>query len=655
MKTTKTLLAMALAAITVTSCTLEENVIPAEETYTREFIKSFGLIDSEQTWNMATQVTANVSLDASLGADSISVYTAFPGGSESYIVAKYPASTASFTFDYLQGKEDAYVVVKNSNGNVVLSDYYDINNGVLNIASTTRTTRADEETCNVTLGDKITDFGSFYDNQNYYTDLWYNQYRNEVQYKDAYNIYPLNNVVATDASTWKISDIIDIVGTGGVFHEQVIYGQECNLVKWEDELQPSKGVRFTLSKDGPVSLEYMYGATDYYNKFGYLYYKDGATNKEILQSPHFILIDKAEPQSNVKCDGSYIEAGNSLTSLVTGYESSKTDHELTGTKYNLVYFGEDGTSTPTYTFPEGTHIVFFEIVHGQDEGKLKGENLYYSLPWMNGVYNHIVNELHPSWSAETKNAETFVTYKWGEKTLMGMEDLGGDDDMNDIVFFVDGNFDEYIPDINPETKPTSWIVACEDLGGTDDFDFNDIVFSVSHTSGETTATITPLAAGGIYAAYIMNDDIKDLEGNNNKLDSYAEIHDLLNSSSRSAMINTTTIDHEGKEFQVTVPADFSMSYNATTKSNMGGFYVKVVKGDETITEVTPPSETGTVPQMICVPDTWLWPIERTNISEAYPDFGTWGSNYGNTTWYSNYTSGTVVSRSTTTTTESTGE
>ena len=63
-------------------------------------------------------------------------------------------------------------------------------------------------------------------------------------------------------------------------------------------------------------------------------------------------------------------------------------------------------------------------------------------------------------------------------------------DYNDLVF--------YTPRImSPmSTNDLSWTMAYEDLGGTFDYDFNDVVFRVSHVSGDNYAMIYPKGAGG---------------------------------------------------------------------------------------------------------------------------------------------------------------
>ena len=226
-----------------------------------------------------------------------------------------------------------------------------------------------------------------------------------------------------------------------------------------------------------------------------------------------------------------------------------------------------------------------------------------------------------------------VNYRYGEQIILGIED-GEDWDMNDLLFFVNGTFEDEPenigPDISDEDKPEpqSWILACEDLGAIDDFDFNDVVFSVSHVEGSNQVTVTPLAAGGILEAEIMYNG-----------QSYGEIHSLLGASATTFVNTENGITHTATPITINVDENFSIT------QNMGGFSVKVIDEEGNAnTEITAPGQ-GEAPQMICVPGTWQWPIERISVSVAYPDFGEWGANYGtNNDWCNNPVDGKVIRR-----------
>lgn len=207
------------------------------------------------------------------------------------------------------------------------------------------------------------------------------------------------------------------------------------------------------------------------------------------------------------------------------------------------------------------------------------------------------------------------------RTFLGFEDMGGtgsDYDLNDLVLIIDP------APVVIDHDATSWILAAEDLGATDDYDFNDVVVRVEHVAGQNKATVTPLAAGGTLDVWLYRHDTPIGSG---------EFHTLLGGSS-ATYINTQSEGAPGEPIEIEVPQDFTMAYSGSV-GNMGGFrlIVEYATGIETAT-ITAPGQ-GEAPQMICVPGDWKWPKERVSISTAYPGFGTWGSDYSNNSWYLN--------------------
>ncbi len=170
----------------------------------------------------------------------------------------------------------------------------------------------------------------------------------------------------------------------------------------------------------------------------------------------------------------------------------------------------------------------------------------------------------------------------------------------------------------------SWIIACEDLGSVGDYDFNDIVFSVTRmpaVNGQDTVYIQALAAGGTIPAYIYLGE--ELIG---------EIHDLFGIKDTGKMINTLSEDMEsGVHATGKIVSRVVSSF--TISDNMGGIRIKVVNGDGEQTAELKPSQ-GVAPQMICVESPWKWPLEYVPINHAYPMFGAWGSDYESyPNWY----------------------
>lgn len=224
-----------------------------------------------------------------------------------------------------------------------------------------------------------------------------------------------------------------------------------------------------------------------------------------------------------------------------------------------------------------------------------------------------------------------------------------DFDMQDFVFVLDGvdvddPVDEVIDPDKPE--PIKWLIACEDLGNKDDFDFNDVVFEVEYVAGEKTAKITPLAAGGTLEAYLMrNDEIVSREW-----------HSYFGAST-SQMVNTNTNGGPGETFTIDVPEDFSISSPVGPdgyRDNMGGFHLRVIdNGGEEERTITPPG-VGEAPQMILIfqPEgkPWRWPLERHSIGIAFDGFQKWmedgvfDANIEGGNWSENHNEPHVVKR-----------
>ncbi len=273
----------------------------------------------------------------------------------------------------------------------------------------------------------------------------------------------------------------------------------------------------------------------------------------------------------------------------------------------------------TINFPNGTEeFGFYVKVYEKNEGEELVERAkYYSNPALN---------------EDKYKMSSFAYLELGGNTYITIEDHNNDDfDYNDFIFVMKG-VQSHI-----EKKPVEYIYAVEDLGNTDDFDFNDVVFSVSHVSGQPHAIVKPLAAGGTLPADICF---------NGK--SYGEVHAMFAEANEvvntKVMVNTAEGTNKANmkqtsPFVVPVPADWS---HAAFSTEGNGFGVKVEK-DGKVTEVnTPGPGNNAAPQILILPENWLWPTERTRINTAYPEFGEWGKDYTDKTWVNKCNTGSVV-------------
>lgn len=461
----------------------------------------------------------------------------------------------------------------------------------------------------------------------------------------------LNGVAQEEAvPCWTLGQGYKLFGPGTFFMEQQKYYSSEKISLYTNGIEDLKKVEKGFSivtEGGEIKMPVVYGATQISDRLGYIYYKDG---QDPLTQPHYILMNDARPQSNIYFNSwkgqavGNMELSNWSSELKSLFGKPK-DTKIYGTSYKLAFFGENHDQEATYYFPAGYHIVFFIAPYqpynpndySNHSGSYTEVNYSYSLPELNKRINHLDqkdwNTTKPTYDP-TRGAIKAASWTFNGQTFLGFEDGGNDEDLNDIVFWVQGQYKAPEPPITvpdpdplPEPQSESWIIACEDLGNTDDIDFNDVVFSVSHTAGETTAKVTPLAAGGVLPSNIYY-------GGSN----LGEIHNLINGAQPNAngqysMLNTGSKGTPGSAITINVPADYSVTNH--------GFTVKVKDQNESI--VLESAEIGTAPQMLVLPGEWAWPTERTPIGTAFPMFVDW-SKAANTAidWYKSPVEGKVV-------------
>lgn len=204
----------------------------------------------------------------------------------------------------------------------------------------------------------------------------------------------------------------------------------------------------------------------YENVFGYYYYKTGTqltTRKQYYEQHKYVIFPNAINESRaLKC----------------------------GDTAKLLFFGDDGKSTPTEMFPEGYTVGWFLISDGAPFD-IKTNNI------------RQIDQLYTTWdnqrsrnicfSDESGDDRQFITlYDEATKILVvGVEDQFGingvgDNDFDDVMFCVKTSADinsgdlPVIPDENPEIKPGTEIIegtlAFEDnWPQKGDYDMNDVI------------------------------------------------------------------------------------------------------------------------------------------------------------------------------------
>lgn len=184
---------------------------------------------------------------------------------------------------------------------------------------------------------------------------------------------------------------------------------------------------------------------------------------------------------------------------------------------------------------------------------------------------------------------------------------------------------------DPDPTPNYIYYAFEDLGTTNDFDFNDVVIRVSTPDAQGKSTVELMCAGGTMSTVVTYGT-----GENPSVLG-SEVHEALGASSYKKMVNTGS--DETKPFPVTLGTIEGL--NAQTNMANLPFGIKCEGNNgQVIKVVKSVAGNGKAPLVIVVSGDkngkWCWPTERTNISIAYPGFGAWGANVkDNTDWYKN--------------------
>ena len=158
--------------------------------------------------------------------------------------------------------------------------------------------------------------------------------------------------------------------------------------------------------------------------------------------------------------------------------------------------------------------------------------------------------------------------------------------------------------------------AFEDLGASDDFDFNDVVVRVSYPDANRKSTVELCAIGGTLQQWVYCGET--LLGK--EVHEYGAFGDNTKNFVKMplAVLGTVTVP-EGS-----TPADLDIK-------------IRVIRQDGQPVEVGAPEQGGTPFRVTVTGDEqgkWFWAKERKNISDAYTLFGKWGANMeSNPNWY----------------------
>lgn len=380
----------------------------------------------------------------------------------------------------------------------------------------------------------------------------------------------------------------------------------------EEEDAVDKNNNYEFESRGEFAIYPVYGCTASADRVGYYYYDP---KSESIDNRHEVVL-----ADNIKQEEIQVIWSNGGTQNIDGGNSFFTDPNN-----NAFTWGMTGMRSKGFliNIPVGYRVGFWI----ENTDNYLGTKFY---------SNRVLNPECDYYSAVGKHSNGNYFFGLEDWLIKDSKGQGKNTDCNDIVFFVKNAGNNDLPDpVDPDETPDddddvemSWILACEDLGSTDDYDFNDIVLEIMKNTANNSVEVRCLAAGGTIPAYITYNDVE-----------IGEAHALLGGQTNQ-MINTNSFG-AASEWQTLTGVSVDMSIDEIIKNI--SIRVTQNEGDVYATEIKAP-EIGEAPQMIIVPGDWEWPAERKGIETAYPEFTNWSSNASLTDWNRVKVSDKVVKR-----------
>lgn len=247
-------------------------------------------------------------------------------------------------------------------------------------------------------------------------------------------------------------------------------------------------VNIKVVKDASINLIFLNGKGEYHNAMGYYYYDSGKelTAEEFKALPKYIAFPNCTQ---------YERSGGAL---------------WMGNRIKLMYYGKEGESTGSETFPKGTTIGWFLLADAFTIYDYMPSEVNYTPEKGTWFSNNEFN------TGKIKSCISIYDTQ-SKTTVLGIED-GGDQDYKDVLFYVEATPSEaiYDPDKptidDPEVEnppitsdPVEGTLAFEDLWPNQgDYDMNDVVvtYQRSYTVDDKGNVIglkdiyTPVHKGG---------------------------------------------------------------------------------------------------------------------------------------------------------------
>lgn len=560
----------------ITSCSDYDNGYDDKSlAYKESFIEAFGSIDPNHTWNMAQSCSVDVTVNMP-GTFTIKVWTADPRmeGSNSYLIGKYEnvsgGGTSTFLCDIPSTVETAYVGAIDEDGNRFVVPASVTNRKVkasIGVQGTRYVVGNTSGTIKVSPAEK-----------------W------EMKAEDV--LRPIERLPEYENNTGKVAQ------------------------------------NFEYYSQGPFTIYPMYSITgntgrdsNYGEQIGiYIVNADGTKSEtQWVWQPH-----PTDNQSPDWLEGYYVNEWGGYWQPITWplqFFTNLYDKKVFEGSYTRIR-----TEGITIDIPVGTKFGF--VIDASGGGP------YYS----NSEYNK--DEGWPyrgEFSGTDGVKDTYAaTFIYEDKLYLAFEDWcykdpGHDNDFNDVVFgFKDDITRPLIIDKDVDDDPMTYIVACEDLGGSFDWDFNDVVYGIEHVSGQNTARIKLLAAGGTLPVNITYNN-QNVTFTSPAGSTCTDLHEAFGVA-QDVPVNVGYYQADAvysHPFYVDANA-FSLS----TDAQMFKINVKYKDGSE-VAEIGVPSHSGVEPQAFLVADpNWKWPLEGIRITDRYGDFEDWVKSMANKQWCS---------------------
>lgn len=608
---------MLLIALSLVGCSDYDNGFTEKQiAFQQAFREQFGDIDPNHTWSTVTRSTLTVGVDMPGFDDpyTVRVYTANPRGkvSNCYLLGQWTADSPSphdYVFDMPAGLKTVWVAVTKQNGGRYVQqarivDHKCTANFTLSSGAYGKTRAASDIKVNEPDG-----AWEYFKREKYYNKD-YDPEKSSIEDAGFIQIYPEDDV---DYESGICTDF-EIVVTG----------------------------------TDPIKMTHFYSNTDANDPVLFFVYRpdDGETLEEAYadKSRHMVLCEHAsdhvlhyKPNSATQpFEESWIKNGSGIDKMVRG--DADAAYTLDAVKKERC---------------EGNTDAIDAIMRGKQltiTGLQRGDHIVFYLSWYNEKRNYQDNKAATRAILNEKSTAFAGVLNYGHRTYIGFEDALGFDpaysdkpngyyDLNDVVYILEGDFT--VEDHEDElSRDMSYIVAYEDLGASEDFDFNDIVLKVSRVSGTQKVNLSVLAAGGTLPVSIYHT-------RNGREELFTDVHKLFGVETET-VINAYPGRHteytpirKSIELESGVDLDFSkLSIRVTQKDGQtygihAPQYYDIPASDDTyIGKEDEEKNPLNVPYAILIADpTWDWPDEGVSIAARYSEFIDWVKDADRTNWY----------------------